>query len=109
VFGCALTADQRIARSSQMRGVKQGNPNGNERLLRAGKSGAALRAAVSADAARSAANLEAVIEDIDAGRTHSSGRLRWNLRCTGSVPGEVGSARWGLLAGCLNARSWSGP
>jgi hypothetical protein len=43
-----------------------GNPNGAEALRRAGKGGAALRAAVVANADRHAEDLRAVVEDIRA-------------------------------------------
>jgi DNA invertase Pin-like site-specific DNA recombinase len=51
---------------AKARGVKLGNPNGAAALKRAGKGGAALRAAVSANAAAFAADLAPVIEDIRA-------------------------------------------
>ena len=46
--------------------MKLGNLNGAESLRRAGKGGAALRAAVSANAAAFAAELAPVLEDIRA-------------------------------------------
>ena len=49
---------------AKARGVKLGNPNGAESLRRAGKGGAALRAAVTANAAAFAADLVLVLEDI---------------------------------------------
>jgi DNA invertase Pin-like site-specific DNA recombinase len=52
---------------AKVRGVKLGNPNGAESLRRAGKGGAALRAAVSANAA----DLASVLADIRAAG-HSS-------------------------------------
>ena len=52
-------------------GMKLGNSNGAESLRRAGKGGAALRAAVSADAAAFAADLAPVLDDIRAAG-HSS-------------------------------------
>ncbi|MFM2354265.1 MAG: hypothetical protein RLZZ528_1 [Pseudomonadota bacterium] len=55
---------------AKARGVKLGNPNGAESLRRAGKGGAALRAAVSANAAAFAADLAPVLADIrNAGHT----------------------------------------
>lgn len=51
---------------AKMRGVKLGNPNGAASLRRAGKGGVALRAAVSANAAACARDLERVIDDIQA-------------------------------------------
>lgn len=51
---------------AKARGVKLGNPNGAESLRRAGKGGAALRAAVSANAAAFAADLAPVLTDIRA-------------------------------------------
>lgn len=46
--------------------MKLGNPNGAESLRRAGKGGAALRAALSANAAAFAADLAPVLADIQA-------------------------------------------
>jgi DNA invertase Pin-like site-specific DNA recombinase len=51
---------------AKARGVKLGNPNGAASLRRAGKGGAALRAAVSANAAAFAADLAPVLADIRA-------------------------------------------
>jgi DNA invertase Pin-like site-specific DNA recombinase len=51
---------------ARARGVRLGNPNGAESLRRAGKGGAALRAAVSVNAAAFAADLAPVIADIQA-------------------------------------------
>lgn len=52
------------------RGVRLGNPNGATALRRAGKGGAALRAAVAANADRHAQDLAPVLEDVRAsGRT----------------------------------------
>lgn len=51
---------------AKARGVKLGNPNGAESLRRAGKGGAALRAAVSANAAAFAADLAPVLNDVRA-------------------------------------------
>jgi DNA invertase Pin-like site-specific DNA recombinase len=51
---------------TKARGVKLGNPNGAESLRRAGKCVAALRAAVSANAAAFAADLAPVLGDIRA-------------------------------------------
>ena len=56
--------------AAKARGVKLGNPNGAASLRRAGKGGAALRAAVSANAAAFAADLAPVLADIrSAGHT----------------------------------------
>lgn len=49
---------------AKARGAKLGNPNGAAALRRAGKGGAALRAAVSANADRFAVELEPVLQDI---------------------------------------------
>lgn len=55
---------------AKSRGVKLGNPNGAASLRRAGKGGAALQAAVSANAAAFAADLAPVLADIrSAGHT----------------------------------------
>lgn len=51
---------------AKARGVKLGNPNGAESLRRAGKCGAELRAAVSANVAAFAADLAPVLADIGA-------------------------------------------
>lgn len=51
---------------AKARGVKLGNPNGAASLRRAGKGGAALRAAVSANAAAFAADLAPILADIRA-------------------------------------------
>jgi DNA invertase Pin-like site-specific DNA recombinase len=51
---------------AKARGVKLGNPNGAASLRRAGKGGAALRAAVSANAAAFAADLAPVLADVRA-------------------------------------------
>lgn len=56
---------------AKARGVKLRNPNGAESLRRAGKGGAALRAAVSANAVAFAADLTPVLADIRA-TGHSS-------------------------------------
>ena len=53
------------------RGMKLGNPNGAASLKRVGKGGAALRAAVSANAAAFAEHLKPVLEDIRAAK-HTS-------------------------------------
>jgi len=52
--------------SAKARGVKLGNPNGAAALRRAGKGGAALREAVSANAVAFAADLTPVLTDIRA-------------------------------------------
>lgn len=49
---------------AKARGMKLGNPNGAESLRRAGKGGAALRAAVSSNAVAFAADLTPVLADI---------------------------------------------
>jgi hypothetical protein len=49
---------------AKARGVKLGDPNGAESLMRARKGGAALRAVVSANAAAFAADLAPVLADI---------------------------------------------
>lgn len=56
---------------AKARGVKLGNPKGAASLRRAGKGGAALRAAVSANAAAFAADLAPVLADIRA-KGHTS-------------------------------------
>jgi hypothetical protein len=51
---------------AKARGVKPRNPNGAESLRRAGKGGAALRAAAFANAAAFAADLAPVLVDVRA-------------------------------------------
>ena len=64
----SLTFASRLKASAvaKSRGGTLGNPNGAESLRRAGKGGAALRAAVSANAAAFAAVLAPVLDDIRA-------------------------------------------
>jgi DNA invertase Pin-like site-specific DNA recombinase len=58
---------------AKARGVRLGNPNGAAALRRAGKGGAALRAAVAKKAERHARDLVPVVEDI---RAHGATSLR---------------------------------
>ena len=100
---------------ARARGVKLGNPNGAAALRRAGKGGAALRAAVSANADAHARDLAPVIADIRAGgatslraiaavlnargmRTRRGGR--WHVSNTGNLLERLGLRQ----AACARAR-----
>jgi hypothetical protein len=68
---------------ARARGVKLGNPNGAESQRRAGKGGAALRAAVSADPEAFAADLAPVLDDIRAAGHSSLGAIALELTARG--------------------------
>ena len=95
---------------ARARGVKLGNPNGAAALRRAGKGGAALRAAVSANADAHARDLAPVIADIRAGGATSLRAIAGELNARGMQTRRGG--RWhvsntgNLLErlGCLSAR-----
>ena len=95
---------------ARARGVKLGNPNGAAALRRAGKGGAALRAAVSANADAHARDLAPVIADIRAGGATSLRAIAAELNARGMQTRRGG--RWhvsntgNLLErlGCLSAR-----
>ena len=70
---------------AKARGVKLGNPNGAEALRRAGKGGVALRAAVSANAERHAADLAQVVADIRAAGATSLRELAKSLTARGML------------------------
>jgi DNA invertase Pin-like site-specific DNA recombinase len=80
-------------------GVKSGNPNGAANLRRAGKGGAALRAAVSENAAAFAADLAPVLADIRAGGHPSLRAIAAELTARGIRTRRGG--RWGV--GNVNA------
>lgn len=70
---------------AKARGVKLGNPNGAAALRRAGKGGVALRAVVSANADRFAADLAGVIGDIRAAGATSLRAIACELTARGMV------------------------
>jgi DNA invertase Pin-like site-specific DNA recombinase len=77
---------------ARARGVKLGNPNGAAALRRAGKGGAALRAAVSANADAHARDLAPVIADIRAGGATSLRAIAGELNARGMQTRRGG--RW---------------
>jgi DNA invertase Pin-like site-specific DNA recombinase len=77
---------------AKTRGVKLGNPNGAASLRRAGKGGAALRAAVSANADQHARDLAPVIADIEAGGHTSLRAIAAELNGRGMITRRAG--RW---------------
>lgn len=79
---------------AKARGVKLGNPNGAASLRRAGKGGAALRAAVSANAAVFVADLAPVIADIRDGGQTSLRAIATELTARGIRTRRGG--RWGV-------------
>jgi DNA invertase Pin-like site-specific DNA recombinase len=79
---------------AKARGVKLGNPNGAASLRRAGKGGAALRAAVSANAAAFAADLAPVLADIRAAGHTSLRAIAAELTARGIRTRRGG--RWGV-------------
>lgn len=79
---------------AKSRGVKLGNPNGAESLRRAGKGGAALGAAVSANAAMFAADLAPVLADIRAGGHNSLRAIAAELTARGIRTRRGGT--WGV-------------
>jgi hypothetical protein len=94
---------------AKARGVRLGNPNGAAALRRAGKGGAALRAAVAKKAERHARDLVPVVEDI---RAHGATSLRaiaaelngrglltrrggrWHVSTLINLLDRLGSGRW---------------
>jgi DNA invertase Pin-like site-specific DNA recombinase len=83
-------------------GVKLGNPNGAAALKRAGKGGAALRAAVSANAAAFAADLAPVIEDVRAQGHTSLRAIAVELTARGIRTRRGGEWNVGNVTGLLN-------
>ena len=77
---------------AKARGVKLGNPNGAAALRRAGKGGAALRAAVAANADAHARDLAPVIADIRAGGATSLRAIAGELNARGMLTRRGG--RW---------------
>jgi DNA invertase Pin-like site-specific DNA recombinase len=77
---------------AKARGVKLGNPNGAAALRRAGKGGAALRAAVSANADAHARDLAPVIADIRANGATSLRAIAAELNARGMQTRRGG--RW---------------
>lgn len=92
---------------AKARGVKLGNPSGAESLRRAEKGGAALRAAVSANAAAFAEDLAPVLEDIRAAGHTSQRAIDAELTARGIRNRRGG--RWGvgnvgrLLVCCMSS------
>ena len=80
--------------TSPDRGVKVGNPNGVEPLQRDGKGGAALRAAVNANADRFAADLASVIADIRAAGHVSIRAIAAEFNARGMMTRRGG--KWGV-------------
>ena len=78
--------------AAKARGTRLGNPNGAAALRRAGKGGAALRAAVAANADRFARDLAPVVEDIRAGGSISLGAIASELNARGMLTRRGG--RW---------------
>lgn len=79
---------------AKARGVKLGNPNGSASLKRAGKGGAALHMAVSANAVAFAQDLSSVIADIRAGGHTSLRSIAQQLRARGIQTRRGGA--WGV-------------
>ena len=80
--------------AAKARGVKLGNPNGAAALQRAGKGGVALRATVSANADRFAADLAPVIADIRAAGHVSLRAIAAELNARGMMTRRGGT--WGV-------------
>lgn len=76
-------------------GVNMGNPNGAESLRRAGKSGVALRAAVSANAPSFASDLAPVLADIQAAGYTSLREIAADLAARGFLTRRDGNWRVG--------------
>jgi DNA invertase Pin-like site-specific DNA recombinase len=76
---------------AKARGVKLGNPNGAEALRRAGKGGVALRATVTANANRFAADLAPVLADILASGVMSLRTIASELNARGMMTRRGGS------------------
>ncbi len=74
------------------RGVRLGNPNGAAALRRAGEGGAALRAAIVANADRHAGDLAQVVADIRAGGATSLRAIAAELNARGMLTRRGG--RW---------------
>jgi DNA invertase Pin-like site-specific DNA recombinase len=87
---------------AKARGVKLGNPNGAQSLRRAGKGGAALRAAVSANAASFAADLAPVLADIQAAGTTSLRAIAAELTARGIRTRRGGGWGVGNVKGLLH-------
>ena len=84
-----------------MRGVKLGAPNGAATFQRAGKGGVALRAVVSANADRFAAELAPLIADIRAQGATSLRAIAAELNARGMMTRRGGKWRVGNVKGVL--------
>jgi DNA invertase Pin-like site-specific DNA recombinase len=97
---------------AKARGVKLGNPNGAQSLRSAGKGGAALRAAVSANVAAFAADLAPVLADVRAAGHSSPRAIAAELAARGIRTRRGG--RWGvgnvkMLCLRLDSGVWPAP
>ena len=81
--------------AAKTRGVKLGNPNGVAALQRAGKGGVALRAVVSANADRFAADLAPVIAEIRAQGATSLRAIAAELNARGMMTRRGGTGASG--------------
>lgn len=79
---------------AKARGVRLGNPNGAASLRRAGRGGAALRATVTANADRFAADLAGVVADIRAAGHTSLRAIAAELNARGMLTRRGGA--WGV-------------
>ena len=93
---------------AKARGVRLGNPNGVASLRRAGKGGAALRAAVSANADGFAADLAAVVADIRAAGSQSLRAIAAELTVRGIQTRRGGAWGVGNVKGLLMRLSGTG-
>jgi DNA invertase Pin-like site-specific DNA recombinase len=90
---------------AKARGVKLGNPNGAKSLRRVGKGGAALRAAMSANAAAFAADLAPVLADIRAAGHTSLRAIARELTARGIRTRRGGNWGVGNVSRLIQAKS----